>query len=161
MLTAMTDEDWTIVLRVFAASRSRRGDKGRNDRKFLEALQLFCCSQYHLAGSSGEIRALEQRVEAVLAAKPIRHLRSVFRCPGGDERDGASGADVRFHRGARPCLGGGRKRMARPVGKWFCDAGMNSLHKRIRPFGYAVGQDGDPRVPVLIKGTASRCHFAP
>ena len=38
MLTAMTEEDWTIVLRVFAASRSRRGDKGRNDRKFLEAL---------------------------------------------------------------------------------------------------------------------------
>ena len=38
MLTAMTEEDWTIVLRVFAASRSRRGDKGRNDRRFLEAL---------------------------------------------------------------------------------------------------------------------------
>ena len=63
---------------------------------------------------------------------------------------------VKAHR-----AGSGRKRMARPVGKWFCDAGMNSLHKRIRPFGYAVGQDGDPRVPVLIKGTASRCHFAP
>ena len=41
MLTAMTDEDWTIVLQVFAASRSRRGDKGRNDRKFLEALHYF------------------------------------------------------------------------------------------------------------------------
>ena len=41
MLTAMTEEDWTIVLRVFAASRSRRGDKGRNDRKFLEALHYF------------------------------------------------------------------------------------------------------------------------
>ena len=27
MLTAMTEEDWTIVLRVFAASRSRRGDE--------------------------------------------------------------------------------------------------------------------------------------
>ena len=27
MLTAMTEEDWTIVLRVFAASRARRGDK--------------------------------------------------------------------------------------------------------------------------------------
>jgi transposase len=26
---------------VFAASRSRRGDKGRNDRKFLEALHYF------------------------------------------------------------------------------------------------------------------------
>src|SRR5262249_1185269 len=42
----------------------------------------------------------------------------------------------------------------------FC-TGINSLHKRIRPFGYAVGQDGDPRVPVLIRGTASRCHFPP
>ena len=41
MLTAMTEEEWTIVLRVFAASRSRRGDKGRNDRKFLEALHYF------------------------------------------------------------------------------------------------------------------------
>jgi transposase len=41
MLTAMTEEDWTIVLRVFAASQSRRGDKGRNDRKFLEALHYF------------------------------------------------------------------------------------------------------------------------
>ena len=41
MLTAMTEEDWTIVLRVFAASRSRRGDKGLNDRKFLEALHYF------------------------------------------------------------------------------------------------------------------------
>jgi hypothetical protein len=41
MLTTMTEEDWTIVLKVFEASRSRRGDKGRNDRKFLEALQYF------------------------------------------------------------------------------------------------------------------------
>ena len=29
MLTTMTEADWTIVLQVFAASRSRRGDKGR------------------------------------------------------------------------------------------------------------------------------------
>ena len=41
MLTAMTEADWTIVLQVFAASRSRRGDKGRDDRKFLEALHYF------------------------------------------------------------------------------------------------------------------------
>lgn len=38
MLTAMTEEDWTIVLQVFDASRSCRGDKGRDDRRFLEAL---------------------------------------------------------------------------------------------------------------------------
>jgi hypothetical protein len=36
MLTTMTEDDWTIVLQVFGASRSRRGDKGWDDRKFLE-----------------------------------------------------------------------------------------------------------------------------
>ena len=41
MLTIMTEEDWTIVLQVFEASRPRRGDKGRDDRKFLEALHYF------------------------------------------------------------------------------------------------------------------------
>jgi transposase len=41
MLTRMTDEDWTVVLEVFSASRTRRGDKGRNDRRFLEALHFF------------------------------------------------------------------------------------------------------------------------
>jgi len=41
MLTTMTETDWTIVLQVFEASRSRRGDKGRDDRKFLEALHYF------------------------------------------------------------------------------------------------------------------------
>ena len=41
MLTAMTEEDWTIVLGCFPRARSRRGDKGRNDRKFLEALHYF------------------------------------------------------------------------------------------------------------------------
>jgi transposase len=41
MLTRMTEEEWAIVLKVFAAARSRRGDKGRDDRKFLEALLYF------------------------------------------------------------------------------------------------------------------------
>jgi transposase len=41
MLTTMTEEDWTIVLKVFEASRPRRDDKGRDDRTFLEALQYF------------------------------------------------------------------------------------------------------------------------
>ena len=42
MLTRMTDEDWATVLEVFRAVRSRRGDKGRDDRTFLEALHYFC-----------------------------------------------------------------------------------------------------------------------
>src|SRR3712207_2727343 len=42
MLTRMTDEDWATVLEVFRAARSRRGEKGRDDRKFLEAIHYFC-----------------------------------------------------------------------------------------------------------------------
>ena len=38
-------------------------------------------------------------MEVVLAAEPIWNFRSVLRCPGSDERDGAFGADVRFHIG--------------------------------------------------------------
>src|SRR5215216_2743800 len=40
MLTRMTERDWTVALEVFRATRSR-GDKGRDDRKFLEALHYF------------------------------------------------------------------------------------------------------------------------
>jgi len=41
MLTRMSEEDWAAVLKLFQACRSRRGDKGRNDRRFLEALHYF------------------------------------------------------------------------------------------------------------------------
>src|SRR6266850_5408140 len=41
MLTKMTDADWVTVLKVFEASRSWRGDKGRDDKKFLSALHYF------------------------------------------------------------------------------------------------------------------------
>jgi transposase len=41
MLTRMTEDDWAITLQVFAAAQSRRGQPGRNDRKFLEALHFF------------------------------------------------------------------------------------------------------------------------
>ena len=41
MLTKMTEEDWSITLKVFDAARSRRGQPGRDDREFLEALHYF------------------------------------------------------------------------------------------------------------------------
>ena len=41
MLTRMTDADWAQVVEIFRACRSRRGDKGRDDRKFLQALHFF------------------------------------------------------------------------------------------------------------------------
>ena len=41
MLTKMTDEEWAFAVDLFRAARSRRGDKGRDDRKFLEAMHYF------------------------------------------------------------------------------------------------------------------------
>jgi transposase len=41
MLTRMSEADWAIMLEVFEAVRSRRGDKGRDDRRFPEALHYF------------------------------------------------------------------------------------------------------------------------
>lgn len=41
MLTRMTEDDWALVLEIFRAVCPRRGDKGRDDRRFLEALHYF------------------------------------------------------------------------------------------------------------------------
>jgi transposase len=41
MLTGMTERDWSIVLEVFDAAQSSRGEPGHDDRKFLEALHYF------------------------------------------------------------------------------------------------------------------------
>ena len=41
MLTRMSETDWDVALTVFRAALPRRGDKGRDDRKFLEALHYF------------------------------------------------------------------------------------------------------------------------
>jgi transposase len=53
---------------------------------------------------------LEQRLEAVLAAEPLRCVRGVPSTLGGDQQDRACGAVFRQHRGARTCLRRGRKR---------------------------------------------------
>src|SRR5271163_1378241 len=109
MLTTMTEEDWTIALKVFEASRSRRGDKGRNDRKFLEALQYFVVHNITwraLPEKFGHWNSIWKRFWRLSRSGTFE---AFFDAPGGNERDGASGADVRFHHSARPCLGGGRK----------------------------------------------------
>lgn len=41
MSTGLTDEDWDVAVGVFRAVRSRGGDKGRDDRKFLESSHYF------------------------------------------------------------------------------------------------------------------------
>lgn len=41
MSTRMSEEDWAHTLTVFRACLSRRGRKGEDDRRFLEALHFF------------------------------------------------------------------------------------------------------------------------
>lgn len=41
MLTRMTEPEWEIVLEVFRGCLPRRGDKARDDRRFLEAMHFF------------------------------------------------------------------------------------------------------------------------
>jgi transposase len=41
MLTKLTEENWTILLRVFEDALPRRGDKAKDNRRFLEALLYF------------------------------------------------------------------------------------------------------------------------
>ena len=41
MLTRMTDEEWALVVDIFRSVCPRRGDKGRDDRRFLGALHYF------------------------------------------------------------------------------------------------------------------------
>jgi transposase len=41
MLTGMSEDDWAILMEVFNAVQSRRGEPGRDDRKFLGAVHYF------------------------------------------------------------------------------------------------------------------------
>jgi len=54
MSTKMTEKDWAMALEVFQASLPRRGDKGRDDRLFLEAMHY--CSGHNISW-----RALPER----------------------------------------------------------------------------------------------------
>ena len=56
MLTRMTDADWAQVVEIFRACRSRRGDKGRDDRRFLEGCHERGSRTQNSGGCSGRER---------------------------------------------------------------------------------------------------------
>jgi transposase len=82
MLTKMTDADWIKVLRVFEIVRSRRGDKGRDDRKFLSALHYFSVHNITWRALPAEFGNWNSVWEW---DEPDRCLRGVFRGVGCDE----------------------------------------------------------------------------
>ena len=66
--------------------------------------------QHYVAGVAGRVRQLEQRLEAVLAAEPLRCVRGIPSTLGGDQQDRARGAVLRQYCCARACLRRRRKR---------------------------------------------------
>src|SRR5579885_2526896 len=64
----------------------------------------------YLAGSASRVRQLEQRLEALLAAEPLRGVRGLLPTARRAEPNRPSGPVLRQHCGARPCLGSRGKR---------------------------------------------------
>jgi transposase len=92
-------------------TRTRHSQGSLPSRKRTVPLNRHSCPIRDLpAGPDGRVRQLEQQLEALLAAVALGRLRDLLRRPGHSERLGTSRADVRFHHGARPCLGGLRQR---------------------------------------------------
>ena len=82
MLTKMTERDWSIVLEVFDGAQSKRGEPGHDDRKFLEAIHYFTVHSITWRAAR-RIWQLEQRLETVLAAEPLRGIRGILPDAGG------------------------------------------------------------------------------
>ena len=157
MLTRMTDEDWERVVQVFRACRSRRGDKGRDDRRFLEALHCFCVHNITWRALPAAFGKWNSVWERCLTPEPGWRVRGVLRGTRCPEPYGSPRADVRLHRGASPCLGSRRERgqqdqaLGRSLGGFStkaCPRPRSGIHLK-------VDLDGLPLAFHLTEGEAS------
>ena len=101
MLTTMTEEDWAIVLKAFAASRSRRGDKGSDDRMFLEALHYFVVHNITWRALPAQFGHWNSVWKRFWRLSRTGTFEAFFETLATLSRDRASRSDVRFHRGER------------------------------------------------------------
>ena len=165
MLTGMTEGDWAAVLKLFRACRSRRGDKGRNDRKFLEALHYFTVHNITWRALA-EIRQLEQHLETVLAAEPSGRLRGLVRGARREQPDRPSGADVRLHHRPGACLGRrgkrGQGRGTRPLARGLLDQDPPQGRSGWRPLAFHLTEGQAERQPAIRDPARPRAgHHAP
>ena len=137
MLTGMREEDWATVLRVFAASCSRRGARGRNDRRFLEALHYFtvhnitwralpeCFGNWNSVWKRfwrlSRAGVFEAFFEALAALSETAHLVQMF-----------DSTIVRAHVSAAGAKGG------RAARRWAARAAASRPRSTSRPTGMAI-----------------------
>src|SRR5215211_1991373 len=110
MLTRMTERDWTVALEVFRATRSRRGDKGRDDRKFLEALHYFTLHNITWRALPPEFGPWNSVWKRFWRLREAGVFEAFFETLAGLSSTAHLVQNVRFHRHPRPCLGGWSKR---------------------------------------------------
>jgi transposase len=123
---------------------------------------------------------VEQRVETLRPAEQDGRVRDLLRSSRLAVRLGASGADVRLHRGPRPCLGGGRKRGQQGQALGRSRGGFSTkIHLKTDFDGHPIafdltggekgdaphfdvllglGPDVDPRAAIGDKGYASKAN---
>jgi transposase len=156
MLTGMTDADWTQGVEIFRACRSRRGGKGRDDRRFLEAIHDF--SVHTITGRAlpatfgtwnsvwkrfcrlSQAGVFEAFFEALASLSRTAHLVQMFDSTVGRAHVSAAGAK-----------GGNRAR------RWAARAGASRPRSTSRSIltacrsPFTVGQAGDsPQFEVLL-----------
>ena len=110
----------------------RRGEKGRDDRKFPEAPQDFAVHNITWRASPAEFGPWK-RVEAVLAAEPARCFRGDAGDFGRDERQRAPRPDGRFDNRARPPGGERRNVWPAPSASGFRELTLSRLHQYNQP----------------------------
>jgi transposase len=123
---------------------------------------------------------VEQRVETLRPAEQGRRVRDLLRSPRRAVVVGASGADVRQHHRARPCLGSRRQRGQKGQALGRSRGGFSTkIHLKTDfdghpiafdltggekgdaphfPILLALGPDVDPRAAVADKGYASKAN---
>ena len=154
-----TEEEWRILkgLLPIEASNRRRGRRPEENRSIVNGIlwRLRCGTPWRdVPPKYGNWNTIYRRFRRWSKAGVWEAVSvTLAEIMADSGHDSINSTTVRAHVSAQ------RKRMARPVGKRFVSDDLISLQKMYPAFWYCtVGQDGYPRVLVLIKGPASRAQ---
>jgi transposase len=110
MLTGMTERDWALVLKLFDAAQSSRGEPGQGDLKFLEAVHYFTVHSITWRALPAEYGKWNSVWKRVLAPQPIWRVRGGLSGARGVQPNGEADTILRQHNCPRTHLGRRRKR---------------------------------------------------
>ena len=118
MLTHVTDENWEIMLTVFDATQSRRGEPGHDDRKFLEAIFYFAVHNVTWRALPVEFGNWNNVWKRFWRLSGSGVFEAFFPVAGRAKFDSASGAILRQHGRPGSRFGGRRKRGQQNQALW-------------------------------------------